>query len=278
MERLKWRDGCNGHLEIDGISLHFSCHGPDPSERPTIILLHEGLGCVELWREFPKALSVRSNMGVFTYSRTGYGQSSAASLPRPLDYMTREAVDILPLILDRIGFRRGILLGHSDGATIAAIYAGSIEDFRIRGLILIAPHFFSETEGLESIAMAKEAFDSGELRKKLAKYHTDPDTAFRGWNDAWLHPGFKEWNVADVIDYFRIPVLAIQGTNDQYGTMAQIAEIDSRIYSPLEMLLVENCGHSPHKEKPEQTLTAIVEFVQRLERIENEKSTIPAQN
>ena len=278
MADFDWRDGGSGFLELGGSSLHYTCYGPSPDERPTIILLHEGLGCVELWKSFPGTLSSRSNMGVFVYSRAGYGKSSAATLPRPLDYMTREAIDVLPLVLNRIGFKRGILLGHSDGATIAAIYAGSIEDFRVRGLVLIAPHFFAESEGLASIAEAREAFDNSELREKLAKYHEDPDTAFRGWNDAWLDPGFRNWNVADVIDYFRIPVLAIQGENDQYGTMAQIEEIDSRIYSPLEKLIIDDCGHAPHSEKQEETLAAIVEFVQRLERIENEKSTLPTSN
>ena len=137
--------------------------------------------------------------------------------------------------MQAIGFRRGILLGHSDGASIAAIYAGTVEDFRVRGLILIAPHFFTEESGLAAITSSRAAYEGADLRAKLAKYHRDVDNAFRGWNDAWLDPGFKSWDIAETIDYWRIPVLAIQGENDAYGTIAQIREIENRIYSPVDV-------------------------------------------
>ena len=270
MADFVWKDGEPQILGVNDASLECMCFGPSPRETSTIILLHEGLGCVDLWRNFPRTLSERTGMGVFAYSRAGYGNSTPVSLPRPMDYMTREAIEVLPVVLDTIGFQRGILLGHSDGATIAATYAGSVEDFRVRGLVVMAPHFFGEQCSWEAIAEARNAYDNGNLREKLGKYHADPDNAFRGWNDAWLNPEFRHWNVSEVIDYFRVPVLAIQGRTDQYGTLAQIDEIENRIYAPLERVILDDCGHSPHLEKPDETLAAITEFAQRLHRIESE--------
>lgn len=269
MSGFRWSSGATGAIDIDGCSLEAACYGPAPEDAPTIILLHEGLGCVDLWRDFPARLATETGYGVFAYSRAGYGRSDGCILPRPIDYMSREAIDILPRVLDTVGFQHGILLGHSDGATIAAIYAGSLEDFRVRGLVLMAPHFFTEDMGLKSIAKARQDYDSGELRRKLAKYHSDVDNTFRGWNEAWLNPEFKDWNVSEVIDYLRIPVLAVQGRDDQYGTMAQIEEIENRIYSPLDVEILDNCGHAPHLEQADKTLACVSDFVRRLDRIEN---------
>jgi pimeloyl-ACP methyl ester carboxylesterase len=271
MTNFIWQDGGSDFISVKNQRLEVASFGPAPDQAPTIILLHEGLGCVALWRDFPEKLAARTGYGVFVYSRSGYGQSDPCPLPRPLDYMTREAMDVLPSVLDQIGFEQGILLGHSDGATIAAIHAGMSGDLRIRGLALSAPHFFTEAVGLASIASAKENFDSGALRSKLAKHHADVDCAFRGWNDAWLDAGFKEWNVAETIDYLRIPVLAIQGRDDAYGTLAQIEEIGSRIYSPLDAEIFDGCGHAPHAEMPEKTLQIVAEFAARLQRIETER-------
>lgn len=262
---MGWIDG---PLVVGGKRLEYACYGPPPGEAPTIVMLHEGLGCVALWRDFPERVAAATGMGVFAYSRAGYGQSDPVELPRPLDFMTREATGVLPAVLDAIGFERGILFGHSDGATIAAIHAGSVEDFRVRGLILMAPHFFTESGGLAAIAAAKAEYDAGDLWARLAKYHADPDIAFRGWNDCWLDPSFKAWNVAEVIDYFRIPALAIQGRDDQYGTLAQIAEVETRSYAPVETLILDDCRHAPHQERPEEVLAALAEFTARLERIE----------
>ena len=264
----KWRAGASSVLTIGGKRLETLCHGPSPDRAPTIVMLHEGLGCVALWRDFPQKLAAATGFGVFAYSRAGYGQSDPVVLPRPLDYMTREARETLPELLAAIGLQRGVLLGHSDGASIAAIYAGSVEDFRVRGLVLMAPHVFTEPSGLAAIAAAREAYESGDLRAKLAKYHRDVDNAFRGWNGAWLDPGFKAWNIADCIDYWRVPALAIQGVGDPYGTLAQIREIEARAYSPVDVEIVEGCKHSPHLEQPERTLAAIADFCARLERIE----------
>ena len=265
---LDWSETPETPLIIDGKRLEYYALGPAPAEAPTIVMLHEGLGCAALWRDFPKKVAEATGMGVFVYSRLGYGQSDAAELPKPLDFMTYEAVNVLPQVLDAIGFQRGILFGHSDGATIAAIHAGSVEDFRVRGLIVMAPHFFTEPGGLASIAEAKVAFDSGDLKQKMARYHRDPEVAFRGWNDVWLHPDFAKWNVAEVIDYFRIPTLAIQGRDDQYGTLAQVEVIEERAYSPVDLVVIDDCKHAPHLEQPEAVLREVAEFAARLERIE----------
>ncbi len=276
--QIDWSQTPDAPLIVDGKRLEHACHGPAPDTAdaesdaaPTIVLLHEGLGCVSLWRDFPRDLAQATGCGVFVYSRAGYGQSDPADLPRPLDYMTREALEVLPHVLDAIGARRVILAGHSDGATIAAIHAGSIEDFRVRGLILMAPHFFTEAMGLQSIAEARDAYAGGDLKERMARHHRDPDNAFRGWCDSWLDPGFKAWNVAEVIDYLRIPVLAVQGRQDQYGTGAQIDEVAGRIYSPLDVTMLDDCRHAPHLDQPERTLAAIAEFTGRLRRIEAEK-------
>lgn len=237
-------------------------------DAPTLVLLHEGLGSAGLWRDFPERLAAATGFGVLAYSRAGYGQSDPADLPRPLDYMTREAVDVLPHVLDAAGVRRCVLLGHSDGATIAAIHAGTVSDMRVRGVILMAPHFFTEPMGLAEIARAKVAFDGGNLRARLARHHADPDNAFRGWNDAWLDPRFADWNVGDVIDYWRIPALVIQGRDDPYGTLAQVAEVETRSYAPVDTAILENCRHAPHLEQPDAVLAHVAEFCARLERIE----------
>ncbi len=270
---MQWQDKATGQIEILGKALEYMCFGPGPDMAPTIVLLHEGLGSAALWRQFPAELAEATGCGVFVYSRAGYGRSAATDLPRPLDYMTREAMDVLPVVLDQIGFRQGILLGHSDGATIAAIYAGSAQDHRVRGLVLMAPHFFTEDIGLAAIAKAKEAFETGDLRDRMAKHHDDPDNAFRGWNDAWLDPGFKAWDVSEVIDYLRIPALVIQGASDQYGTLAQVTEVEERSYAPVDVVVLDDCRHSPHLDQPQAVLTAVTEFSLRLQRIENEKVT-----
>lgn len=270
---LEWSDTPASPLTVGGVQLEYAAYGPAPGDAPTIVMLHEGLGSVALWRDFPRQVAQATGFGVFVYSRQGYGASDPAPLPRPLDFMTREAMDVLPGVLDAAGFRRGILFGHSDGATIAAIYAGSVADHRVRGLILMAPHFFTERDGLAAIARTAEAFET-ELEPRMAKYHRDPDNAFRGWADAWLDPGFRDWNVAEVIDYLRIPTLAIQGRQDQYGTLAQIEEIETRSYAPVDLCILDDCRHAPHLEQPQAVLEAVAEFAARLRRIEDEEVRI----
>jgi len=229
------------------------------------LLLHEGLGCLALWRDFPARLAARTGHPVFAYSRAGYGQSDPAALPRPLDYMTREALQVLPEVLTALGAPAFVLLGHSDGATIAAIYAGTGADDRLRGLILMAPHFFTEPEGLAEIGKARTAFAATDLAARMARYHRDPAATFRGWNDAWLDPGFVSWNVAAAIDGFRVPALALQGRDDPYGTLAQLHEVEKRSPAAVEVAVLNDCRHSPHWDRPEETLDAVAAFVARLD-------------
>ncbi len=265
---IDWASGETNWIAAGGRKLECRTWGGSPADKPTIVLLHEGLGSIGLWRSFPEKLAERTGYCVFAYSRGGYGQSGPVPLPRPLDYMTREAVEVLPQVLGAIGFKRGILLGHSDGASIAAIYAGSVKDFRVRGLCLISPHFFTEPEGLSSIAEAKVQYETGDLRQRLARHHADVDNAFWGWNGAWLDPGFKSWNIEDGVAYIRVPVLAIQGRQDQYGTLAQIEALAKGSYAPVDAEILENCKHSPHIEQPERTLEVVSDFLARLDRIE----------
>jgi len=227
-------------------------------------MLHEGLGCKALWRTFPECLLAQTKCGVFNYSRAGYGASDAVVLPRPLDYMTKEAIDTLPVVLDSIGAKKVILLGHSDGASIASIYAGSVLDHRVRGVILIAPHFFTEQLSIDAIQEAKITYEQGDLRQKLGRYHKHVDVAFKGWNDAWLHPQFTQWDISDNLDYIRVPILAIQGVQDQYGSLAHIDLLEQRCYAPVERLIIDGCQHSPHLEQPDKVLASISEFTHRL--------------
>ncbi|KIN65343.1 Hydrolase [Sulfitobacter noctilucae] len=270
MMAIEWTTSPAARLDVNGTALEYACWGPSPGDAPTLVLLHEGLGSVAQWKDVPEALAAQTGMGVFAYSRAGYGGSDPVSLPRPLDYMTREAEDTLGAVLDAAGITQAVLLGHSDGATIATIYAGSISDMRVRGLVLLAPHFFTEPAGLAAIRAVGEAFRTGDLRARLAKYHANADVAFNGWHDAWTDPGFASWNVADAIDHLRIPVLAIQGREDPYGTLAQIAEVEERMYAPVETLILDGTGHAPHLEKADATLAAITEFCARLMRLERE--------
>lgn len=274
-----WRPGEDLRIAAGGASLEARCWGPSPDEAATIVLLHEGLGSVGLWRDFPERLAAATGHGVLAYSRAGYGASDPCPLPRPLDYMEREATGPLPQVLDAAGLRRVILLGHSDGASIAALHAGSVEDFRVRGLVLMAPHLFVEEVSVRAIAAAREAYARGELRDRLARHHASPDTAFRGWCDAWLDPGFRAWNITDALEYIRVPVLAIQGAEDEYGTPAQLAALEA-VPAPVETHLLPGCRHSPHLDRPEEVLRLITDFIARLERIEAagaSPSTEPAQ-
>jgi pimeloyl-ACP methyl ester carboxylesterase len=249
-----------GFLRIGASDLEYRMIGPAPDEAPTIVMLHEGLGSVGLWGEFPERLQAATGAGVFLYSRAGYGQSTPTRLPRPLDYMQIEALDVLPKILEAIGFRRGILIGHSDGASIAAIYAGGVGDHRVRAVALIAPHFIVEDISVASIAEIKAAYETTNLRAKLARWHKDVDNAFYGWNGAWLDPKFREWDISDYLAYIRVPVAVIQGVDDQYGTIRQVEIAEEECYCPVDVAMIEGAGHSPHREAPEATLDVISEF------------------
>src|SRR2546430_4680890 len=250
----------SGFLAIGASDLEYRMIGPAPDQAPTIVMLHEGLGSAALWGDFPDMLQAATGAGVFVYSRSGYGASSPVKLPRPLDYMHVEALEVLPRLLDHIGFRRGLLLGHSDGASIAAIYAGGVQDHRVRALALIAPHFIVEDVSVSSIAEIKTAYETTDLRAKLARWHRDVDNAFYGWNAAWLDPKFRGWDISEYLAYIRVPVAIVQGADDEYGTIRQIEIARQECYCPVDVTMIPRAGHSPHREAPEATLNAISEF------------------
>jgi pimeloyl-ACP methyl ester carboxylesterase len=253
-----------GFLNIGASNLEYRMIGPAPDAAPTIVMLHEGLGCAGLWGDFPDRLAAATSAGVFVYSRAGYGASTKVALPRPLDYMHVEALDVLPKLLDKIGFRRGLLLGHSDGASIAAIYAGGVQDHRVRAVAMIAPHFVVEDIGLTSIAETRKAYENGGLKEKLKRWHGDVDNMFYGWNDAWLDARFRKWDISEYLAYIRVPVAILQGVDDQYGTIHQIEIAREECYCPVDVTMIPDAGHSPHREASEATLNTISEFVKRI--------------
>lgn len=256
-----------GHLTIDGMRLEYRRLGPQPEDALTLVLLHEGLGCVDLWRDFPERLAAAlPESSVFAYSRRGYGRSDPAPLPRPLDYMQQEAREVLPPLLDTIGARKVVLIGHSDGASIAAYYAGTAHDPRLRGVVLISPHFFNEQKCVDSIERARTAYEEDDLRARLERYHGgNVDCAFRGWNDAWLDPGFWEWNIEEALPGIAVPLLILQGDDDPYGTLAHAEAAQAQCRCRLDIVILEGCGHTPFREAAGQTDRAIVEFVRGLE-------------
>jgi len=253
-----------GFIHIGGSDLEYRMVGPAPDAAPTIVMLHEGLGSAALWGDFPEKLQAATGAGVLLYSRAGYGASSPAKLPRPLDYMQIEALEVLPRLLDHIGFRRGLLLGHSDGASIAAIYAGAHQDHRVQGVAMIAPHFIVEDISVNSIAEIKAAYETTGLKTKLARWHRDVDNAFYGWNGAWLDPKFRDWDISEYLAYIRVPVAILQGAEDEYGTIRQIEIAQEECYCPVDVTMIPGAGHSPHREAPEATLNAISEFASRI--------------
>ncbi len=229
--------------------------------RPVIVLLHEGLGCVALWRDFPERLALATGHPVFLYSRFGYGGSAAQPRPWPVDYLQREALQVLPRVLDAAGIASCVLLGHSDGASIALVYAGATQDPRVRGVIVMAPHVFAEACGVASIQHLRQDYAQG-LRQKLAKYHGDNvDCAFHGWSEAWTQPAFAQWNVESCLPGICVPLLQIQGEQDQYGSDAQLRAIEAGVSGGCHTALLAACQHAPHFEQPAQTLRLIQDYL-----------------
>lgn len=231
------------------------------SQDTTIVMLHEGLGSVSLWKDFPEQISEATGCGVLVYSRYGHGKSERLAEKRSVEFMHHEAQVVLPGLLQEFRIQSPILLGHSDGASIALIYAGSFPE-ELKALILEAPHVFVEDLSVESIATMKTTYQTTDLPTKLGRHHDYVDETFWGWNDIWLDPRFRSWNIEEYLEGITCPVLVIQGENDEYGTIEQVGAIKGRIPTT-ETLILENCGHSPHRDQAELTLEAIARFALR---------------
>jgi pimeloyl-ACP methyl ester carboxylesterase len=251
----------SGRLDLGDSQLEYRLWRQGADQAPSLVLLHEGLGCVGLWGDFPARLAAATGRTVFAYSRAGYGGSSPVTLPRPLDYMQREAKVSLPRVLDAVGFERGALVGHSDGASIAAVHAGALRDPRVRAVSLIAPHFIVEDMTVAAIERAREAYAADDLRRRLMRWHADVDVAFRGWNDAWLDPKFRAWNITAYLLAIAAPVQIIQGEADPYGSERQIDVARKELPNPPDVVMLPGVGHAPHREAQETTIEHIGRFV-----------------
>lgn len=237
--------------------------GPAGDDRPPLVFLHEGLGSVELWRSFPD--QVRAAAGgptTLVYSRAGYGHSSPTERPWPVDYMHREALEVLPEVLARLELQRPVLIGHSDGASIALLHAGS--GHPVAGLVLLAPHVVVEDVSVGGIAAAAAAYRSAGLRERLGRYHDDVDGVFWGWNDVWLSAAFRGWNIEPGLSAIDVPVLAVQGDADEYGTLAQLDAIEAGVRGPFERLVVPGGGHVLHTGDATALVEAVGDFVRSL--------------
>ncbi|GAB3677486.1 alpha/beta fold hydrolase [Salinisphaera aquimarina] len=254
----------NFELQADGHRLEARWLGPGPADAPTLVFLHEGLGCLALWKDFPQRMVEATGCGALVYSRAGYGRSDAVTLPRPLTYMHHEAQAVLPAVLDAAGVQQAILVGHSDGGSIALINAGSVPDPRVQALILMAPHVFNEPICVAAIEQARAAYLEGGLRDGLARHHhNNVDNAFWGWNDAWLDPGFLDWNLEVFLPGVAIPTLLLQGGQDAYGTAAQIEAIEAQVAGPVESVWPDPCGHAAYRDQPETVIAASCGFLRR---------------
>jgi pimeloyl-ACP methyl ester carboxylesterase len=253
-------------LSAGGHRLEYSLLRPEAESAaaPILVFLHEGLGSVALWKRFPAEVVAATGCPALVYSRYGYGKSDKLAEPRKVDYMHREALDVLPEILDRLGIDSPILIGHSDGASIALIHSGAGRR-PVRGVVAMAPHVFVEDVTVRSIAEADETFRSSDLPERLGRYHDDVASTFRGWNDIWLHPDFRRWNIEEYLGHVHCPLLLIQGEDDQYGTAAQVKAIARQVPGPVGTLMLPDCAHSPHQSmQKDATLAAITAFVRKL--------------
>lgn len=231
-------------------------------DAPPIVFLHEGLGSLAMWRDFPQRVADATGCEAIVYSRYGYGRSTKLEQPRAVRYMHDEALLALPELLDKLAVDRGILFGHSDGGSIALIHAGGAGR-PLAGVIAMAPHVMVEDISVKSIAEAEVAWQTTDLRQRLGRYHQDVESTFRGWNDIWLHPDFRNWNIEEYLPAIACPILAIQGEDDEYGTLEQIERIAAQA-ADVDLVKLADCRHSPHKDQPEAVIAAVAGFVARL--------------
>jgi pimeloyl-ACP methyl ester carboxylesterase len=251
------------HVDLDGRAVEYDFVRGGAAGSPVMVFLHEGLGSLALWKDFPHKMAAASGCGALVYSRYGYGTSAPLLRPREPSFMHEEALSLLPRLLDRLDIEDPILFGHSDGASIALIHAASGAR-AVRSLILMAPHVMVEDMCIRSIAAARQTFETTDLRRRLARYHADPDAAFWGWCNIWLDPRFRDWNIENEVKQVHCPVLAIQGFDDEYGTMQQIDRI-AELATDVELLKLQACGHSPHRDQPDAVIAAASRHVASLE-------------
>ncbi len=253
-------------IEAAGHRLEAAWFGPPARQGRVLVLLHEGLGCVSMWRNWPDQLAAATGLPVMAYSRWGYGASDPVTPPRPLRYMHDEALESVPEVLERAGIRDCLLVGHSDGASISLIHAGSPKRSKaVRALALLAPHVFCEALSVKSIAAAKVAYQTTDLRERLKRHHGDNvDGAFWGWNRAWLDPDFRRWNLEAYLPRITAPALVVQGERDEYGTPAQVDAVSRQLAGPVEVAWIPDAGHSPFRDAPERVHARIAEFVREV--------------
>jgi pimeloyl-ACP methyl ester carboxylesterase len=292
-------EGAPKFFKVFGQRLEYRWVGSPPAEAPTIVFLHEGLGCVGMWRDFPDRVARATACGALVYSRRGYGASDAVPGPRPVRFMHDEALQVLPAVIEHFKLSDVILFGHSDGASIGIIYAGAYPG-SVRGLILEAPHVFVEPVCIESISRIAKQFCADEttakrtlneepspqnpgitdttlqggnaredemagLRNKLARYHdANTDSMFKTWTEVWLTPEFRQWNIEEYLPRIEAPMLVIQGEEDEYGTFDQVDAVSTQVRGPVEPLVLARCGHSPHRDQPERVMSATVQFIRRI--------------
>ena len=250
-------------VTVHDVQLEYQLIESASGRADTLVLLHEGLGSLAMWRDFPAKLAASTGWRVLVSSRRGYGQSDPCPGPRPVSYMHDEALVELPALLDALSIERPVLIGHSDGGSIALIHAGGTKR-PVRGVVTMAAHVFVEDITIASIEEAKVAFQTTNMRERLARYHRDAAATFRGWNDIWLHPDFVDWNIEAYLSAIACPVLAIQGVDDEYGTRAQLDSIAMKIGRRARTMLLDKCRHSPHRDREPAVTSAIAEFVEKL--------------
>ena len=251
---------------VTGRSIEFRAIPGDAARHP-LVFLHEGLGSAELWRDFPDRVAARLGAPALIYSRFGYGRSDGLAGARTIRFMHEEALDVLPALLDQLGMAGPLLVGHSDGASIALIHAAAAAR-PVAGLALMAPHVFVEPITVASIGSIRDTYrqdtTAGDLRARLAKYHVRVDDAFLGWADTWLRPEFLDWSIEDQLAGVTAPTLLIQGRDDQYGTLAQLDRIEAGVKGPVSRLVLEGCGHAPWRDRAAAVIDAIAAFARRL--------------
>jgi pimeloyl-ACP methyl ester carboxylesterase len=251
-------------VEVLGRRLEYRWIGPRPGETPTIVFLHEGLGCVTMWRDFPDRLASAAGCGALVYSRRGYGGSDAAPGPWPVRFMHDEALEVLPTLLARFRLENVVLFGHSDGASIGVIFAGTRPGL-VSALILEAPHVFVEPICTDRIARISREYETTRLKERLARHHgANTDSMFRSWTDVWLRPEFRLWNIEEFLPAIEHPVLVVQGEDDEYGTLRQVDSILGEVEGPAESLVLPRCGHSPHSDRSTEVLETAAGFLRRV--------------